>query len=396
MPPLLLLLSLGCAPSPEAVPGAPAAASPIPSAAASPAESPAGAPGAPAAASPEAAALPSAAASPEAAAPPEAAASPPIHVDLHVDTPTQMVRAGTGLDAPELESGLDDMRRGGTNAVVEVLWPPRTPATPEAWAAQVERLFAKVEAEDARLAAVEIARSPAEVRRIVGEGHIAMMVSIEGAHGIDKVGVRGLAALQRRGLSLLGLTWTFSNRFAGSSGDAPPEHPEGTGLTDDGRALVDEANRLGVVVDVSHASDAATLEACERSRAPVIASHSDADGVHDHARNLSDAAIRCIATHGGVIGLNFHAPFVGRPATVARVADHADHLRRIGGAGVVALGSDYDGQIITPQGLTDASSLPALWAELSRRGWTDAELRGAQGENFLRAWQKVLDAKGGG
>ncbi len=364
---ILLLALLACAPAPSA----PVAASrpPVAPPESAPVEAPA----------------------PRIPAPPAV----PVHVDLHTDTPTQMVRRNVGLDDPKLESGLSQMRKGGTNVVVEVLWPPKDPATPKAWTGQVDRLFTKVEAEDRRLADVEVARSPSDVTRILIEKHIALLLSIEGAHGIDTgepiaAVLAHLADLQKRGLSLIGLTWTFSNRFAGSSGDPPANNPAGTGLTDDGRALVDKANRLGLVVDVSHASDTTTLEACNRSKAPIIASHSDADGVHPHARNLSDDAIRCIAQKGGVIGLNFHAPFVGHGADVAKVADHADYLKKIGGAGVVALGSDFDGLIVPAAGLADAGDIPALWAELKRRGWTDEEIAGVQGANFMRAWGAVV------
>jgi len=149
------------------------------------------------------------------------------------------------------------------------------------------------------------------------------------------------------------------------------------------------ARARGVVLDVSHASRATTLEVCKDAPAPVIASHSDAHALTAVARNLTDEEIRCIAATGGVIGLNFHAPFVGPGADISRVADHADHLARIGGHGVVALGSDYDGFIKKPKGLEHAGKVPALWAELRRRGWTDAEIRGAQGENFMRAWAAV-------
>lgn len=365
----MLLLLLACAGAEPAPPAAPSPAPPAP-------------PSAPA---------------PVAPPPPAAGPGPDPHVDLHVDTPTQMARRQVGIDDPELESGLDDMVEGGTNVVVEVLWPPRSPKP--TWPAMVEELLAKVEEQDARLPDVEVARSPDDVRRVLAQHHVAMLVSIEGAHGIDDGGPVGpqlqrLAALQRRGLSLIGLTWTFSNRYAGSSGDAPSDNPAGTGLTDDGRALVDEANRLGLVIDVSHASDAATMEACQRSKAPVIASHSDADGVQPHARNLPDEAIRCIAEKGGVIGVNFHATFVGPGANVQKVADQADYLKKVGGPGVVALGSDFDGLIKTPEGLTDAGDLPKLWAELARRGWTPDELRAAQGGNFIRTWQAVLDAAG--
>ena len=84
----------------------------------------------------------------------------------------------------------------------------------------------------------------------------------------------------------------------------------------------------------------------------------------------------------------------GSGADVAKVADHADYLKKIGGAGVVALGSDFDGLIKTPEGLTDAGDIPNLWAELKRRGWTEDELRGVQGANFMRTWQAVIDAAG--
>ncbi len=307
-----------------------------------------------------------------------------VQADLHVDTPTQMVRRGIGLDGAGLESGLAQMRAGGTNLAVEVLWPPREGD----WAGHVDRLFTKVEEEDARIDAVRLVRSPREARAEVDAGRIALVVSLEGAHGIDTSGIEGLRRLHERGLSLLGLTWSLSNRFAGSSGDG------GGGLTPDGVALVAEANRLGVVIDVSHASRATTEETCRVTTAPIIASHSNAHAVHAHARNLTDAEIRCIAATGGVIGLNFHDSFVGKPASVARVADHAEHLRAVGGLGVVALGSDYDGIIKPPPDLADASMLPALWAELGRRGWSESDLMLVRGENFLRAWAAARSIAG--
>lgn len=306
----------------------------------------------------------------------------PIQADLHVDTPTQMVRKHLGLDAPGLESGLPAMRAGGTNVAMMVLWPTRDGD----WAAQVETLFARVEAEDKRLDGVTLVRSPAQAVLAAASGRVGLVVSLEGAHGIDKGGLPALRALHARGLAALGLTWSFSNRFAGSSGDG------GGGLTDDGRALIAEANRLGIVVDVSHASQRSTLEACAASRAPVIASHSNVFALSGHARNLHDDEIDCIARSGGVIGLNFHDSFVGKPATIAKVADHADYLKRRGGIGVVALGSDFDGLIHPADGLGDASKLPALWAELRRRGWSEVEIDCAQGANFLRAWNRVISA----
>lgn len=326
-------------------------------------------------------------------APPVTPPTPAIQADLHVDTPTQMYRKKVGLDGPGLESGLEAMRAGGTNLAVMVAWPPRDVDG----AAHVEKLLSIVEGEDARLDAVTTVRTPADARRVIAAGGVALALSVEGSHGLlhpgeaPEAGLSRLDALHARGLAMLGLTWSFSTPYAGSSGDAEPG-TAGTGLTDAGRALVARANDLGVVVDVSHASRAATLEACAASRAPVIASHSDAAAVRAHARNLTDPEIDCIARSGGVIGVNLHASFVGKPATAARVADHLDHLRARGGIGVVALGSDYDGIITPPDDLPDASALGRLWEELRRRGWSEEDLAAVRGENFLRAWQAVLDA----
>jgi membrane dipeptidase len=306
-----------------------------------------------------------------------------VQADLHLDTPTQILRKGVGLDGAGLEAGLPQLRAGGTTLAVMVMWPPRDAS----WDSYVDKLLTTMEKEDARLDAVQLARTPAEARALANAGKVAIVYSLEGAHGIDKGGLPALRALHGRGVELLGLTWSFSNRYAGSSGDG------GGGLTEAGKELVKEANRLGMLVDVSHASKATTLDACATSTGPVIASHSDAMGVTVNKRNLSDEEIRCIAKSGGVIGLNFHSTFVGKPASIARIADHADYLRKIGGAGVVALGSDFDGLIVPPADAKDASHIGALWVELRKRGWTEDEIRGVRGENFLRAWQGAIDGR---
>lgn len=313
------------------------------------------------------------------------AQSPEIQVDLHLDSPTQMFTKGLHLDAATgLEAGLPQLKAGGSNVVVEVLWPPRkTDHRKRAF-----DLLALMEREIARSADVELALEPADARRIAGDGRVAVLLSMEGAHGLgngdDWRDV--FAQMYDRGLRLLGVTWSFSNRFAGSSSDG------GAGLTAEGKELVRLAREKRVVLDVSHASQETTMEICRNSEVPVIASHSNCKQLKPHLRNLSDDEIRCIASTGGVIGLNFHASFVGdrsNPATVSRVADHAVHMAKVGGHGVVALGSDFDGYIRKPVGLEDASKVPALWAELKLRGWTDEQIRGVKGENFMRVWERT-------
>ena len=320
------------------------------------------------------------------------AQSPEIQVDLHLDTPTQMLTKGLHLDAATgLEASKTRLEQGGTNVAIQVLWPPRKSDHKK----RAFSLLELVEREIRRDSGLVLAKEPADVARAATAGKMAILVSMEGAHGLGKdadwSGV--FEQFYDRGLRLLGITWSFSNRFAGSSGD------QGGGLTEEGRALVQRARERRVILDVSHASRQTTMEICRDSPHPVIASHSNAHALRGHARNLTDDEIRCIAASGGVIGLNFHATFVGGvnggSADVSRVADHAEYLASIGGHGVVALGSDFDGYIKKPIGLEDASKVPLLWAELRSRGWSDAQIKGVRGANFMRAWKAIRgDTKG--
>ena len=307
-----------------------------------------------------------------------------MQADLHLDTPSQVYLKPVPLDSEQaLEAGIPRLRAGGTNLAVMVLWPGGRGVDHR------PRMFAlldRMESEIARLDDVVLVRTPAEARNAAASGRIGILFALEGTHGLGTDWRADLHELHRRGLGMVGLTWSTSNRFAGSSGDA------GGGLTPDGRALVAEARRLGMLLDVSHASDVTTAEICTGASVPVVASHSNARAVHAHPRNLSDALIRCIAGSGGVIGLNFHGPFVAGSADAAALARHARHLRSVGGAGVLALGSDHDGWIQPPADLSDSSALPVLWTSMSDAGLSSAEVHAARGENFLRAWQAALDA----
>jgi len=288
-----------------------------------------------------------------------------------------------GLDAPDLQAGLPALRAGGIDAVVYAVWPGKRAQAADRAQALLD--FALVE--DARLDAMEIALDPDHLQAIVDRGHVAVVLGLEGAHGLEPGGLSTLDRWFDAGVRVLGPAWSFSNAYAGSSGDG------GGGLSAQGHALLARAAALGMVLDLSHMSDTATLEACRRSPAPVMASHSDARALNAHPRNLADEGIRCIAERGGVMGLALHAPFLGLGADVARAADHAGHVRAIGGAGATALGTDFDGWIRTPSGLGSAADLPALWAALAERGWSEAEIAGMQGANFLRVWRAAWAAR---
>jgi membrane dipeptidase len=195
-----------------------------------------------------------------------------------------------------------------------------------------------------------------------------------------------LALWASRGLRIVGLVHTYANELASSSGDAPPKD---FGLTELGRAFARRAFALGLVVDVSHASDLAVndvLAIAKETRGVVVATHSNSRVLADHPRNLTDAQLRGIAATGGVVGVNFHAPFVvrGRKAKLADVVAQVEHLRDVAGIDHVAIGSDFEGDIRPPAELRDASRFPRLSAALSRAGFDDAAIAAIFAGNALR------------
>jgi membrane dipeptidase len=244
----------------------------------------------------------------------------------------------------------------------------------------------RLKIEDDRIEDIVLVKSPQRAHREIQSGRIAMLVAIEGAHGLGEQNWEAtLDDLHRQGLTVLGLAWSFSNQFAGSSGDG------GGGLTDLGRRLVESTHKMGILLDVSHASKQTVMETCTDSPVPIIASHSNASSVHEHPRNLSDEEIRCIAESGGVIGLNFHRPFLGGTQDIEQVVAHANHIASVGGHESVALGSDFDGLIQPAHGLASSADLGSLWTALRKNGWTRAQIDGLQGGNFFRAWSAVYD-----
>jgi membrane dipeptidase len=195
-----------------------------------------------------------------------------------------------------------------------------------------------------------------------------------------------LARWAARGLRVVGLVHTSANALASSSGDPKPES---FGLTDAGRTLVERAFALGLLVDVSHASDRAiddVLALARTRNGTVIATHSNARALADHPRNLSDAQLRAIAATGGVIGVNFHSPFLarGRAATLADVVSMVRHLVAVAGEDHVALGSDFEGDIRPPAELRDASRFPRLAQALQKSGLSPVLVQKIFADNALR------------
>jgi membrane dipeptidase len=240
------------------------------------------------------------------------------------------------------------------------------------------------------------------------------------------------------------LTHTNTNRWADSSGSFwrpdfdPKKYAVHGGLTDFGREVVLEMNRLGMLVDVSHVSDETIADVLETSRAPIFASHSSCRALSNIPRNLTDDQIRAIAASGGVVMVNISSTFVDQKvvddfvakraafapkfaeidqkyrndpkkrdeetsklingirtlrASWRAVVDHIERVLKVGGPRAAGLGSDFDGIEDPPEGLEDVSKLPVLTEELLRRGHSEEEVRGVLGENFLRFWDRANAAR---
>ena len=272
----------------------------------------------------------------------------------------------------------------------------------------------------------EMAYTAADIRRVHKAHKIASLIGIEGGHQINN----SLAVLRQMydaGARYMTLTHSTNTAWADSATDAPAHK----GLTPFGVEVVKEMNRIGMLVDLSHVSPDSMRAALAASEAPVIFSHSSARSLDDHPRNVPDDILRLVAANGGVVMVNFapgyvseernhwqadraaevtrfnSPPFAGlyigqperakaaladwdakhpRPVTtLAQVADHIEHIRKVAGVDHLGLGSDFDGIPDAPVGLEGVDKYPKLLEELMRRGWSDADIAKLAGENLLRA-----------
>ncbi len=313
---------------------------------------------------------------------------PPVIADLHVDTVTAMLSEQAGWTAPILEASLRKMEAGGVNVIVEALWIERGVADPRGRAiAKLKRVRSAVLQSGKRAAIVS---SPQQLEAVLREGRLAVVLALEGGTALVD-GEATLTELRRLGLSMVGLTWSESSPYADSSAEArtPP------GLTDAGREAVAWCNRKGVMLDVSHMSDASTRETIALSRAPVLASHSNARTLCDVPRNLPDDLIAAIGARGGLVGAMFHGPFVRAKGDATRgdVVAMIQHLAGAIGPEHVGIGSDWDGIIQAPAGLEGADRLPALRADLGVAGLDEDAVAAISGGSFLRFWRAVWAAR---
>ena len=284
---------------------------------------------------------------------------------------------------------------------------------------------------------ITLVRTAAQLRAAHKAGRIGSLIGVEGGGQIDG----SLAVLRAyRQLGAAYLTLTHSRTIAWA--DSATDNPQHDGLTPFGEDVVRELNRLGMLVDLSHVSEATMMDALRVTKAPVIFSHSNARALCDTPRNVSDAVLREVAANGGVVMVNFAAQYVsearriwgadrsaeitrnnappfgglhiGDPegaaqaladwekahpepvTTIAQVADHIDHIVRVAGIDHVGIGSDFDGVGALPQGLGGVETYPALLSELMRRGWSDRDIAKLAGENVLRVMAAAEEVAVGG
>jgi membrane dipeptidase len=354
-----------------------------------------------------------------------------VVVDLHSDVLLQVLRgADISLRLDDGQVDLVRLREGGVDVQFFAVWPDPGKYYPGKMFSQamymIDRLDALIAAHQDR---IELARSADDIDRIVTAGRLAACIGVEGGTAIEN-DLAKLDSLYRRGVRYLGLTWNDSHDWATSARDEYKQTTgDRSGLSEFGRDVIRHMNQLGMIVDVSHAGEQTFRDVMAVSDKPVIASHSDVFALRHHYRNLKDWQIRAIAEKGGVIGINFYPSYldysfavaleealdrskahldsmrsvyagnyrayrayrsdylrrmIGKIPSVRNVADHIDYIVALVGEDYVALGSDFDGISITPEGLEDVSKMPNITAELLRRGYSDQRIAKILGGNFLR------------
>lgn len=330
--------------------------------------------------------------------------------DLHSDLPLALLeRRFDGQEGTLATDWLPKLRAGGVDLVVCAVYIDSLFLPEGALRRAVQLVDALLEEIAACGDQIELARSQSDVARINAAGKIAALLAFEGAEPLGQ-DLAALRLFHRLGLRMLSFAWMRRTAF----GDGTWENDSRGGLTRLGRDAVREMNRLGIIADVSHASDQTTWDVLEASSWPVIASHSNARALTNHPRNLNDEMVRTIAASGGVVGAVAVAGYVSESEpSIARWADHIEHLIAVAGIDHVAIGCDFYEDIETmgashyipawspsrglgPLAVPEMRSwehLPGLTAELVRRGFGDAELRKIYRENFARVLTEVVDAR---
>jgi len=352
-----------------------------------------------------------------------------IGIDSHIDTLQWVINQNAELSRrhPMYHVDFPRLREGGMLAPYFALYTPTYYAGSEAVRRTLQLRDAMQRVLDSHPDAIELAYSASDILRIHKAGKIAALLTIESGHAIaDDLAV--LRMFYQLGVRSMTLVHFRNNNWADSSTDTPRHN----GLTEFGKEVVREMNRLGMIVDISHVSDKTFYDTLAVTTKPVIASHSSCRSLSDFARNMSDDMLRALAQNGGVIGINFGGGFLNQKdaheyknriadrgalqpfgtgsqldsfakeefvsgyltmkptaATLEDVVAHIDHVVKVAGIDHVGIGSDFDGISSVPAGLEDISKMPYLTAALLNRGYREADIRKILGGNHLRVLRAV-------
>ena len=365
-----------------------------------------------------------------------------IVVDTHADTPQRFLDDGFDIGSTDASDighiSLDKARRGNLGAEFFSIWVEPT-TNQGRFARHTFDLIDSVYEQAARHPdRMMMAFSVADIERAHREHKLAALMGIEGGHSIES-DIRLLRDYYRLGVRYMTLSWSNTNEWADSSGDIDdPKVQHHNGLTDFGKQVVVEMNRLGMMVDISHVADKTFWDAIATTKAPVIASHSSARALVDAPRNMTDNMLRAVARNGGVVQVNFFNGFddadfhkameaqakdkaaavqkfvdqmkaegksvsyvdedrierewmakIPRPP-LKTLIDHIDHIAKVAGIDHVGLGSDFDGVSgATPQGIDSAADLPKITQALLDRGYSASDIHKILGENLLRVFGEV-------
>jgi membrane dipeptidase len=357
-----------------------------------------------------------------------------IVIDTHNDVTTPMTNDDfdlSGTPPTPYRTNIERMKKGGLTAEFFSLyvkpWYVEHGGSARRTLDMIDSVYRAVERHPRDLM---LATSVADIRRAKRQGKIAALMGIEGGHAIED-SLPTLREFYRLGVRYMTLTWNNTNNWA----DAGRGEKKHQGLSDFGKEVVREMNRLGMMIDVSHVSDETMSDALEVSKAPIIASHSSARALSNVPRNIPDDLLKRIAKNGGVIHVNFYSVFVDTntvspqstarderlkaqqaaidkkykddperraeesdkleaanplpPLPISKLIDHIDHIVKVAGIDHVGIGADFDGANDMPEGAQDVSMLPNITYELLKRGYSERDIRKILGENLLRAFAEA-------
>lgn len=317
--------------------------------------------------------------------------------DTHCDTAMRMIE---GFDiTSKSDTGHVDIPRlieGGVDVQVFACWIGKPGEIKGYYSALAGKMINAIFTQFGKnFNAIEPILKYSDIQKANQAGKIAGIIGIEGGQAIED-NLYMLDVFYGLGVRIMTIVWGSTNWA-----DASREPEKFNGLTDFGKDVIKEMNRLGMIVDVSHSSDKTTWDVLDISTEPIIASHSSAQAVCGHPRNVNDDLIKAISKAGGVICINFCPEFLDEdywkgsrtePPTLEKVVEHIEHIADVGGIDCVGIGSDYDGMGPAPKDLENVSKLSNITKKLLEKGYKNDEVAKVMGGNFLRVFEKVCKA----